>query len=217
MSNFILIFHFTGRAWSATTTEGLLVYSLDHNLVFDPFDLDMDIVPENVDKSIKEKEYTTALMLAFRLNEQHLIQKAVENIPVADVDYVAKNLPDVYVDKMLDFIGGQLESTRHIQFYIEWAQKLMLLNGPKIKSRSQSLSGCLQTLQKNLTSRLQDLGKICDQNKYSLQYILSLAETRKKQPPKDEVVDSKSDDEITMSDSDDDFKMLVNDENIQQL
>ena len=33
-----------GRAWVATSTEGLLMYSLDHNLVFDPFDLvDVDV------------------------------------------------------------------------------------------------------------------------------------------------------------------------------
>ena len=70
-----------GREWAATTTEGLLVYSLDKNLFFDPFDLDMDITPDNVKKTLKDKEYTTALMLAFRLNEQNLIEEVVENIP----------------------------------------------------------------------------------------------------------------------------------------
>ena len=71
-----------GRAWAATTTEGLLIYSLDHNLVFDPYDLEMDITPENVRRTLRDEEYSTALMLAFRLNEQVLIQQAVETIPV---------------------------------------------------------------------------------------------------------------------------------------
>jgi len=75
---------FTGRAWAATTTEGLLVYSLDSNLVFDPFDLDMDITPSNVKSTLARGEYSTALMLSFRLNEQNLIQEVLENIPVSD-------------------------------------------------------------------------------------------------------------------------------------
>ena len=60
------------------------MYSLDHNLVFDPFDLELDITPESVRKTLGEHEYSTALMLAFRLNEQALIQEVLENIPIDD-------------------------------------------------------------------------------------------------------------------------------------
>ena len=75
---------YAGRAWAATTTEGLLIYSLDHNLVFDPFDLEMDITPENVHKTLGRGEYSIAIMLAFRLNEQPLIQQVLETIPPAE-------------------------------------------------------------------------------------------------------------------------------------
>ena len=74
----------TGREWAATTTEGLLVYSLDHNLVFDPFDFAMDVTPQNVRSSLERKEYSVAMMMAFRLNEHKLIQEIVEMIPVSD-------------------------------------------------------------------------------------------------------------------------------------
>jgi periodic tryptophan protein 2 len=36
----------TGRSWVAATTEGVVVYSMDDNLIFDPTDLDMDVTPE---------------------------------------------------------------------------------------------------------------------------------------------------------------------------
>lgn len=36
----------TGRSWAAATTEGVLVYSIDENFIFDPTDLDMDVTPE---------------------------------------------------------------------------------------------------------------------------------------------------------------------------
>ena len=76
-----------GRAWTATTTEGLLIYSLDNNIVFDPFDLEMDITPSNVKSTLAKGEYSTALMLSFRLNEHSLIQEVLENIPVSDSMY----------------------------------------------------------------------------------------------------------------------------------
>lgn len=36
----------TGRSFSAATTEGVLVYSIDDNFIFDPTDLDIDVTPE---------------------------------------------------------------------------------------------------------------------------------------------------------------------------
>lgn len=36
----------TGRSFSAATTEGVLVYSVDESFIFDPTDLDIDVTPE---------------------------------------------------------------------------------------------------------------------------------------------------------------------------
>lgn len=36
----------TGRSWTAATTEGVLVYSIDDSFIFDPTDLDIDVTPE---------------------------------------------------------------------------------------------------------------------------------------------------------------------------
>ena len=56
----------TGRAWSAATTEGLLVYSLDDNLTFDPFELDEDVTPEAIMRVISEGNYSKALLVRYR-------------------------------------------------------------------------------------------------------------------------------------------------------
>ena len=61
-----------------------MIYSLDHNLVFDPYDLEMEITPINVKKTLQDEDYSTAVMLAFRLNEHALIQEVVETIPVKE-------------------------------------------------------------------------------------------------------------------------------------
>ena len=76
-----LFISFPGRQWAATTTEGLLVYSLDSSLTFDPFDLTLDITPSFVRETLSRKEWSSALMLSFRLNETPLIQEVVESIP----------------------------------------------------------------------------------------------------------------------------------------
>lgn len=36
----------TGRTFAAATTEGLLIYSMDDNLIFDPADIAIDVTPE---------------------------------------------------------------------------------------------------------------------------------------------------------------------------
>ena len=78
-----------GRAWAATTTEGLLVYSLDHNTVFDPFELDIDVTPDSIRSTLAHREYTQSLMLSFHLNEKTLIQEVIETIPRDDGKYLA--------------------------------------------------------------------------------------------------------------------------------
>jgi len=73
-----------GRSFAATTTEGLLVYSLDQSVTFDPFELDVSVTPDRVHQAVTDREYLTAVMMAFRLNEQALIRHAVEHVLPAD-------------------------------------------------------------------------------------------------------------------------------------
>ena len=71
-----------GRSWVACSTEGLLSYSLDQAVVFDPFQLDLDVTPVSVRSTLHKGELSTALMMSFRLNEENLIQEVIEAIPV---------------------------------------------------------------------------------------------------------------------------------------
>lgn len=53
----------TGRAWAAATTEGIIIYSLDETLFFDPFDLDIEITPDNIMTVLQNKQYLKALVV----------------------------------------------------------------------------------------------------------------------------------------------------------
>lgn len=73
--------HPAGRCWAATTTEGLLIYSLDAQLLFDPFELDTSVTPGRVRAALRQRDFTRAVLMAFRLNERELLQEALESVP----------------------------------------------------------------------------------------------------------------------------------------
>ena len=56
-----------GQAWAAATTEGLLLYSLDPGLVFDPFELELGITPESVQKALNQKQYARGLEFIYKI------------------------------------------------------------------------------------------------------------------------------------------------------
>lgn len=50
--------------------------------MFDPYDLDTDVTPENIRKILSKGEFSRALCLSFRLNELDLIREVVESIKI---------------------------------------------------------------------------------------------------------------------------------------
>lgn len=57
MRVFCLQFSPTGQQWAAATTEGLLIYSLVCGLVFDPWNLEIEITPEAVRNHMKKDDF----------------------------------------------------------------------------------------------------------------------------------------------------------------
>lgn len=74
-----------GRHFACATTEGLLIYSLDDDLVFDPTDLGEDVTPQAIYSSLKQKLYLRALLLAFRLQNNELIKHTILSTPPKEV------------------------------------------------------------------------------------------------------------------------------------
>ncbi|KAM3857090.1 PWP2 small subunit processome component [Diretmus argenteus] len=168
----------TGRSWAATTTEGLLVYSLDGSLVFDPFDLDLDVTPASIRKQLRLQEWAAAIVLAFRLNEKALTQEVLETVPHKHIPAVCGSLPDVYVEKLLGFVAASLEKSGHLQFYMTWAHNLLMLYGQKLKNRSGALLPTIQSLQKSIQRHFDDLSKLCDFNMFNIRYAVALSKQR---------------------------------------
>lgn len=151
----------TARAWSACTTEGLLIYSLDASSgVFDPFDFDIDITPRSILTALKDADYSTALMQSLRLNEPALIAQVIEKVPVISIDVLVNSMPDVYVDKLLAFVAGQIEKSAHLHFYLIWIRDIAFSHGTRIKLRSNEKHAVLCMLEKAMTKKFEDLNKM---------------------------------------------------------
>lgn len=74
----------SGRSFAACTTEGLLIYSLDDTIMFDPFQLGVDITPAGIRAQVAKGEMGDALTMALRLNQSELIAEVVEATPVEE-------------------------------------------------------------------------------------------------------------------------------------
>lgn len=55
------------------------------------------------------------------------------------VEVISASLPDLYVDKMLEFLASSFEASHHLEFYLLWTQKVLMLHGQKLKARYSAL------------------------------------------------------------------------------
>ena len=80
--------------------QGLLTYSLDSTLIFDPYDLDIEITPKLIRDTLDNQDYSSALMQSLRLNEEALIDLVLEKIPYLMIDLIASYIPELYADRV---------------------------------------------------------------------------------------------------------------------
>ncbi|KAL8667798.1 MAG: hypothetical protein Q9202_000262 [Teloschistes flavicans] len=173
----------TGRAFCAASTEGLLIYSLDRDLQFDPFDLDIDITRASTLKALDDKSYLRALVMAFRLNERVLLEKVFQSTPVAEVGRLVKDLPTVYLARLIRFVAHVTDASPHLENNLRWIEAILSIHGPYLKDNLQSVSQELRTMQKAISTIQADLARVADENMYALDYVLSQS-ARKFEVPK---------------------------------
>ncbi|RPD61329.1 WD40 repeat-like protein [Lentinus tigrinus ALCF2SS1-7] len=170
----------TGRAWAAASTEGLLIYSVDESIAFDPFDLDIDLTPQALLATLAQREYLKALVMAFRLNEKPLILKVYEAVPRADIRLLARGLPVVYVGPLLRFVAEHMERSPHVEFDLLWASALLGAHGRHLRDRAGEYASVLRALQKGLTDFEQLISRLCEDNSSTLAYLLDQLKVKSK-------------------------------------
>lgn len=163
----------TGRTWAAASTDGLLVYSLDESVLFDPFDLDIDLTPESIIKTLNKGDYLISLVMAFRLNDEKLIEKVYISTPISDIKLIVNQLPNVYIDKLIGFIGKHMEKSVHLEFNLLWVSSLLAKHGRQLRSRQLEFATPLRAVQKGLSEWRKDVTSLCDDNVFTMEYLIS--------------------------------------------
>lgn len=168
-----LAFSPTGRAFCAASTEGLLIYSLDDTVQFDPFDLDLTITPKSALKHFADSDYLQSLIMAFRLNETSLIRGIYEKIPIQDVVLVIKHLPTLYLAQLLRLLAQASDERPHLELNLRWLETLLKEHGQYIKDHIGLFLTELRIVQKATDKVQADLAWMNNNNTFALDYLLS--------------------------------------------
>ncbi|KNC28885.1 hypothetical protein FF38_07379 [Lucilia cuprina] len=201
----------TGQAFAAACTEGLCIYTLDKGVVFDPFDLSLEVTPKAIKESLKAKNYSKALIMALKLNENNLITLAIESIPYQDIKLICSTLPNQYAHRLLQILAKLLQTSPHVEFYLQWCCCLLFSHGNK-DGVFQHTS--LLALHESISRKYESLNRICDFNKFTIRSLLNTAHTRNTQN-KDKLDQLKSakdqndNDDVDEQEEDDDEDMLL--------
>lgn len=166
----------TGRAFAIATTEGLLLYSLDEALVFDPFELGEDVNPEACSEALEEGQFVKALLIALHLNEGWLIVKVVEALPVQALALLFSFVPTPFLARLLDILASKLHPngasrSPHVEFYLRALLALLTAHAKKIRDRPTTFAGALRSAQRALVSQREALSKMIDSNAFTLAFL----------------------------------------------
>jgi periodic tryptophan protein 2 len=178
----------TGRAFSAATTEGLLVFSLDDTLLFDPIELGEDTTPEGVAAAIAGGAFARALLLALHLGEAPLIAAAAAAPPAHLLPLIASTVPLAFLLRLVGHVAaclapetraageaggatGGSEPSPHIEFYLRWALALLQAHARAFRERTGYFSGALRALQRALVAQKEGVGRLAETTRYKLAFL----------------------------------------------
>uniref|UniRef100_A0A0P6JRM8 Putative wd40-repeat-containing subunit of the 18s rrna processing complex n=1 Tax=Aedes aegypti TaxID=7159 RepID=A0A0P6JRM8_AEDAE len=188
----------TGQSWAAASTEGLLMYSLNKGIVFDPYQLSVEITPKATRELLKKQDYSAALIMALKLNENGLIHEVIEKVPYCDVELIIQSLPDEFAHRTLMFVSKIIAPSPHIEFYLKWSNLLLTKLGQQENVLTQQT---LVLLHQNLNRKYEALNKICDFNKYTIQVLknMSLDKEKKDERKRLDMANDDGDEEVSDS------------------
>ena len=150
----------------------------------------------------------------FRLNETDLVREVVEQVPHTDIDLLATDLPEKYVKRLLKFLGGELERSRHLHFYAIWCNAVVTRRSSWIRQQTGDLMPVLNLLHKNLLAKSQEMTGIVEQNLHTMKFLLAMAGVKRasvaaQQDQEDEVMDDSGEGEQDEEEYDSDANVAM--------
>jgi periodic tryptophan protein 2 len=164
-------FSSTGGEWAAVSGEGLHVYSLDEDMLFDPISLTESITPAAVEHKLESGAYSMALRMALHLNEFALIAQVLEEIPFSSISGVVRTVGPEHLERLMNTVAKVMETSPHIQYYLRWCLDLLRMHGIHMEKHRSSFMRAFRAMHKVVQTRHDELKTICNENTYMLDFI----------------------------------------------
>ena len=163
-------FSSTGREWATVSGEGLHVYSLDEDMIFDPISLTEAITPAAVGAKLALGEHGLALRMAIHLNEYALVKDVLGQTPFDSIPHVVRSVGMEHLERLLQFVAKVAADSPHIEFYLQWCLQLLQSHGIYMDSHRGTFMRAFRAMHKAVQTRYDEL-KSSDQNRYMLGFI----------------------------------------------
>ena len=167
-------FSSTGREWAAVSGEGLHVYSLDEDMIFDPISLTEAITPAAVHDKLSLGDYSLALRMALHLNEASLVQEVMEHTPFSAISLVVRSFERAEpssLERLLQALAKVMATSPHMEFYLQWCLELLQTQGMHMEHNRGAYMRAFRALHKVVQTQQDDLRRISDENKYLLDFL----------------------------------------------
>jgi periodic tryptophan protein 2 len=162
----------TGRDWAAVSGEGLHIYSLDDDMLFDPIALTEAITPAAVQSNLRAQKYGVALIMSMHLNEATLVQQVLDATPYASITHVVRSVSPEHLERLMNFITNTMIDSPHLEFYLQWCLELLKTHGMYLQKHRQKYMRAFRTMSKILQTKHDEWRTLCDHNRYTLEFIL---------------------------------------------
>jgi periodic tryptophan protein 2 len=124
-----------------------------------------------------------------------------ESVPVKDIQLVSEDLPVVYLDRLLNFIGSIAMESPHLEFNVKWIQCLVTSHGKYISSNKHQFASSIRLLQRFLNRIAKDVVDTSKRNGHLASYLQSAQAIEEKENGSMEDGESEEEDD----DDDDDM------------
>ena len=127
-----------GSQFACATTEGLVIYSLAKDLCFAPFELSEEVTIDNIVAQIKAENYLTALLLALRMNDAHVLDSVFKCVPIQSAELICSQIPENYIIRVLDLLLVQTEARGNLEWTQVWLRQILRYHERFLQSCRQS-------------------------------------------------------------------------------
>ena len=171
-------FSSTGREWATVSMEGLHVYSLDEDMIFDPISLTEAVTPLTMYVKLQTGDYATALKMAVHLNEYALVKDVLENTPYDSIVHVVRTIGPEHLERLMQFLSKIMATSPHIEFFLHWCLQLLQVHGVHLEKHRGTCMRAFRALHKAIESRQSEFKAVCEDNRYNLEFVTDQAALR---------------------------------------